>query len=275
MIKIIKLSILNVTRNQIINKAYIILISTLTTVMTLSFCMSYMLNEYLEYNLNENKEARQIILKLNNEHLELSEKKIIKNLSKYEFVETIDSSISSVNSSSDSYIYLTIRNYKDINYAKKILSNENYIVLSNSSVESENKIITNIKLIINIMLILIIILIFITINIIVKQSISERFYDIAIYKSVGYKDKYLFQLFCFESILLIIPSYIYSIILTILILYIGSSLVINKLNLSIQVNGILYSCIWTLVLLCSIILPTSFIATKKTKKIPVKALFNE
>ena len=72
--------------------------------------------------------------------------------------------------------------------------------------------ITTVKDIINSLILLIILLTFILINILLKQSINDKFFDIAIYKSIGYKDKYIFQLLFYELFLITTLSYLFSIV---------------------------------------------------------------
>ncbi|WP_418658054.1 FtsX-like permease family protein [Clostridioides difficile] len=72
--------------------------------------------------------------------------------------------------------------------------------------------ITTVKYIVNSLITFIIVLTFILINILLKQSINDKFFDIAIYKSVGYKDKYIFQLLFYELFIITTISYLFSII---------------------------------------------------------------
>ncbi|HGS9634663.1 TPA: FtsX-like permease family protein, partial [Clostridioides difficile] len=72
--------------------------------------------------------------------------------------------------------------------------------------------ITTVKYIVNSLITFIIVLTFILINILLKQSINDKFFDIAIYKSVGYKDKYIFQLLFYELFIVTTISYLFSII---------------------------------------------------------------
>ena len=74
-----------------------------------------------------------------------------------------------------------------------------------------------------VLILLIILLTFILINILLKQSINDKFFDIAIYKSIGYKDKYIFQLLFYELFLITTLSYLFSIVPS----FIG----INSINL--------------------------------------------
>ena len=134
--------------------------------------------------------------------------------------------------------------------------------------------ITTVKVIINSLILLIILLTFILINILLKQSINDKFFDIAIYKSIGYKDKYIFQLLFYELFLITTLSYLFSIVPS----FIG----INSINLifskfNIHNNFINIMCVYLapLINIYFIIYISSFNAFRKLKKIQISTLFRE
>lgn len=92
-----------------------------------------------------------------------------------------------------------------------IILNEsiNSIYINKKNIYVDYEMITTVKDIINSLILLIILLTFILINILLKQSINDKFFDIAIYKSIGYKDKYIFQLLFYELFLITTLSYLF------------------------------------------------------------------
>ena len=74
-----------------------------------------------------------------------------------------------------------------------IILNEsiNSIYINKKNIYVDYEMITTVKDIINSLILLIILLTFILINILLKQSINDKFFDIAIYKSIGYKKRRL------------------------------------------------------------------------------------
>ncbi len=83
----------------------------------------------------------------------------------------------------------------NILFNTSIILNEsiNSIYINKKNIYGDYEMITTVKHIINSLILLIILLTFILINILLKQSINDKFFDIAIYKSIGYKDKYIFH----------------------------------------------------------------------------------
>ena len=157
-----------------------------------------------------------------------------------------------------------------------IILNEsiNSIYINKKNIYVDYEMITTVKDIINSLILLIILLTFILINILLKQSINDKFFDIAIYKSIGYKDKYIFQLLFYELFLITTLSYLFSIVPS----FIG----INSINLifskfNIHNNFINIMCVYLapLINIYFIIYISSFIAFRKLKKIQISTLFRE
>lgn len=148
-----------------------------------------------------------------------------------------------------------------------IILNEsiNSIYINKKNIYVDYEMITTVKDIINSLILLIILLTFILINILLKQSINDKFFDIAIYKSIGYKDKYIFQLLFYELFLITTLSYLFSIV--------PSFIVINSINLifskfNIHNNFINIMCVYLapLINIYFIIYISSFNAFRKLKK---------
>ena len=157
-----------------------------------------------------------------------------------------------------------------------IILNEsiNSIYINKKNIYVDYEMITTVKDIINSLILLIILLTFILINILLKQSINDKFFDIAIYKSIGYKDKYIFQLLFYELFLITTLSYLFSIV--------PSLIGINSINLifskfNIHNNFINIMCVYLapLINIYFIIYISSFNAFRKLKKIQISTLFRE
>lgn len=157
-----------------------------------------------------------------------------------------------------------------------IILNEsiNSIYINKKNIYVDYEMITTVKDIINSLILLIILLTFILINILLKQSINDKFFDIAIYKSIGYKDKYIFQLLFYELFLITTLSYLFSIV--------PSFIDINSINLifskfNIHNNFINIMCVYLapLINIYFIIYISSFNAFRKLKKIQISTLFRE
>ena len=157
-----------------------------------------------------------------------------------------------------------------------IILNEsiNSIYINKKNIYVDYEMITTVKDIINSLILLIILLTFILINILLKQSINDKFFDIAIYKSIGYKDKYIFQLLFYVLFLITTLSYLFSIVPS----FIG----INSINLifskfNIHNNFINIMCVYLapLINIYFIIYISSFNAFRKLKKIQISTLFRE
>ena len=157
-----------------------------------------------------------------------------------------------------------------------IILNEsiNSIYINKKNIYVDYEMITTVKDIINSLILLIILLTFILINILLKQSINDKFFDIAIYKSIGYKDKYIFQLLFYELFLITTLCYLFSIVPS----FIG----INSINLifskfNIHNNFINIMCVYLapLINIYFIIYISSFNAFRKLKKIQISTLFRE
>ena len=155
-----------------------------------------------------------------------------------------------------------------------IILNEsiNNIYINKTYINVDYEMITTVKYIINSLITFIIVLTFILINILLKQSINDKFYDIAIYKSIGYKNKYIFQLLYYELFIITTISYLFSIIPS----FIG----INAINLLFSkfnnnFINIIYVYVAPLIIIYFIIYISSFNAFRKSKKIQISTLFRE
>lgn len=146
--------------------------------------------------------------------------------------------------------------------------------INNIYINVDYEMITTVKYIVNSLITFIIVLTFILINILLKQSINDKFFDIAIYKSVGYKDKYIFQLLFYELFIITTISYLFSIIPS----FIGINainLIFSKFNIHNSFINIIYVYLIPLIIIYFIIYISSFNALRKTKKIQISTLFRE
>ncbi|HBE9438219.1 FtsX-like permease family [Clostridioides difficile] len=146
--------------------------------------------------------------------------------------------------------------------------------INNIYINVDYEMITTVKYIVNSLITFIIVLTFILINILLKQSINDKFFDIAIYKSVGYKDKYIFQLLFYELFIITTISYLFSIIPS----FIGINainLIFSKFNIHNSFINIIYVYLIPLIIIYFIIYISSFNALRKAKKIQISTLFRE
>ncbi|HBF2805617.1 TPA: FtsX-like permease family protein [Clostridioides difficile] len=146
--------------------------------------------------------------------------------------------------------------------------------INNIYINVDYEMITTVKYIVNSLITFIIVLTFILINILLKQSINDKFFDIAIYKSVGYKDKYIFQLLFYELFIVTTISYLFSIIPS----FIGINainLIFSKLNIHNSFINIIYVYLTPLIIIYFIIYISSFNALRKANKIQISTLFRE
>ncbi|HBF7390205.1 TPA: FtsX-like permease family protein [Clostridioides difficile] len=146
--------------------------------------------------------------------------------------------------------------------------------INNIYINVDYEMITTVKYIVNSLITFIIVLTFILINILLKQSINDKFFDIAIYKSVGYKDKYIFQLLFYELFIITTISYLFSIIPS----FIGINainLIFSKFNIHNSFINIIYVYLTPLIIIYFIIYISSFNAFRKAKKIQISTLFRE
>ncbi|EGT4669013.1 hypothetical protein DFW37_17605 [Clostridioides difficile] len=140
--------------------------------------------------------------------------------------------------------------------------------INNIYINVDYEMITTVKYIVNSLIT------FILINILLKQSINDKFFDIAIYKSVGYKDKYIFQLLFYELFIITTISYLFSIIPS----FIGINainLIFSKFNIHNSFINIIYVYLIPLIIIYFIIYISSFNALRKAKKIQISTLFRE
>ena len=147
-----------------------------------------------------------------------------------------------------------------------------YISNSDSSMVFQEGLLVKLKNILDILTIFISILAFLCLNIIIKNSVDERIYEVAIYKSVGYKNKYLFLLFLFELIIIVSASYVLSVFFSKIILYIAVNFISNRVGIFLESSNIFYQYIYPLLILYFISFFTSYITLFKIKNISIKKL---
>lgn len=271
--KIIKLSILNIIRNKNRNKIYILIITLFMLVISIVFNLSFLLNHTIKESTNQitieilNNDLMQIVENLGDE------------LNSYEFIDNIDF----IKTDSSELIYINIVLDKNSSIEKIIytlesyfdqkIGDENYIFNNNDQLDSNKKIVKNIIIVVNVIFFFILYLTFISINIILKKSLDERVQEIALYKSIGYRNINLFKLIFYELLTLIMFSYILSTIISILILGFLLFFYLHTVNLNLN---LILVYIFLLMLWILIALVMSCISMFKIRKIPpITLLFSE
>lgn len=278
--KIVKLSILNILRNKKKNKIYMIIITLFMTIISIVFSISFLLNQVTREIISKREFNNEMIIEILNSGLSLSIEELSKDLISYEFIEKVDI-IRKNDYSTESYIYITInKNIEDMeyileNYFEEKIGLENYININNNLLDNDIKIIKNINVIVYFIFFIILFLAFISINIIIKKSLDNRIREIAIYKSVGYKNKHLFRLIWYELLIVVIVSYIFSIILSILILNFLSRLSLDIVNIQLNIINLIWIYNFLLIIWILLVLCISCISMIKIKKIPIIYLLNQ
>lgn len=157
----------------------------------------------------------------------------------------------------------------------KNIGSKNYIFINDQSLDSKLKIIKSITNIIHLVFYLVLFFTFISVNIMLKKILDERSQEIALYKSVGYKNIDLFKLIFYELLIMVIYSYIISSIFSILMLYFFYVQYLYIINIQLNLVNIILIYISLLILWILLVLIISFISMIKMKNIPAILLFNE
>ncbi|MCI6666740.1 FtsX-like permease family protein [Romboutsia timonensis] len=279
MSKLVKLSILNITRNK--NKIYILIISFFMLIISIIFSISFLLNQFIKELKNDNNLSNQISIEVFDNNLLSSVDTLTDGLSSYKFVDYINTT--KTNGSELIYIYTVLdKNYnKDRivstleSYLDENIGSKNYIFINDQSLDSKLKIIKSITNIIHLVFYLVLFFTFISVNIMLKKILDERSQEIALYKSVGYKNIDLFKLIFYELLIMVIYSYIISSIFSILMLYFFYVQYLYIINIQLNLVNIILIYISLLILWILLVLIISFISMIKMKNIPAILLFNE
>lgn len=282
-IKIFKLSMLNIKRNRVKNIFYMFIMGFFIIALIISTNLSYLIEEYINYNLFENESIKQVSIEIQDRSIKLNKENVINSLKKYDYVKDVILEDTDINNSNIFNIKIIVNNYEDIDKAIAelntdlyyITNSSNYVVFYSGSTEFQQNISKNLKIILDITIIFITIITFICLNIIVKNTIDERIQEIAIYKSVGYKNKFLFLLILFESFILVTFSYLFAMLFSKIILYFVINLISSKTNIILINNNKFYQYVFPLVLVYLICICASYIALLKIKKISLKKLLIE
>ena len=134
----------------------------------------------------------------------------------------------------------------------------------------------NINKIFNILFILIIIISIISIIVTINNFVSDRINEIVLYKSIGYKNTHLFQLLFFENIMILSISYIVSIILSNLFIYIIIFVFKRYLyiNIMYSIYTILSCDLIILIIVCFMCFFISIFMINKVRKLSIKSLID-
>ncbi|MDY3960232.1 MAG: FtsX-like permease family protein [Romboutsia timonensis] len=250
-------------------------------IISIIFSISFLLNQFIKELKNDNNLSNQISIEVFDNNLLSSVDTLTDGLSSYKFVDYINTT--KTNGSELIYIYTVLdKNYnKDRivstleSYLDENIGSKNYIFINDQSLDSKLKIIKSITNIIHLVFYLVLFFTFISVNIMLKKILDERSQEIALYKSVGYKNIDLFKLIFYELLIMVIYSYIISSIFSILMLYFFYVQYLYIINIQLNLVNIILIYISLLILWILLVLIISFISMIKMKNIPAILLFNE
>lgn len=153
------------------------------------------------------------------------------------------------------------------------LLNDGYLV--HKSIEIDYTPIKMFKYISYILLVIILFILLLVINMYIKNIISNRKYDIGLYKAFGYKNKIITYIFEILIIILILIAYILSLIVLIIGIKIGNNILSNYISLSFIDIKLSYriELIYLLIMMIIIIINTKFIS-KKICSMEVRSILN-
>lgn len=152
------------------------------------------------------------------------------------FLENYD--LSSIN---DNYMKVIVRDYNDVNSIIDTLVDKGYNVdIMDKSGQTDIKFYNMAKSIILLMIVFIIIFTYISITIIVNGIISGEKMDIAILKSIGYKEKQIHKIMKLRILAIIIVSTILGAIISLGVMQFISYIIYYKLNILININLLEY-----------------------------------
>ena len=116
----------------------------------------------------------------------------------------------------------------------------------------------------------------ISIIVTINNFVSDRINEIVLYKSIGYKNTHLFQLLFFENIMILSISYIVSIILSNLFIYIIIFVFKRYLyiNIMYSIYTILSCDLIILIIVCFMCFFISIFMINKVRKLSIKSLID-
>lgn len=184
-----------------------------------------------------------------------------------------------INIQNDNIISIVIDDYKNVDSTIETLKKEyNYSAyIENTRGQSDIKMYDIVSILIIIILILAAIFTYISIGIIISGIISDERKDLAIMKSLGYKNKDISKIMIYRVLSILIVSFFVGMILSFIFNSTFGKIIQNKLEIKINIDVSMY-CIIALVLLITIYF-ISIIAVrlngKKIKMIsPIELLKN-
>lgn len=125
-------------------------------------------------------------------------------------------------------------------------------------------------------LILILICMFVTTNIYIQSVIKDKKYEIGMYKTFGYKNKTVTSIFEVFTFIITGVSYILSIIILLIIVYISNNIISNYISLALlTIKLSLVIEVIYMILVFSIVYLNTTIISKRIYKMEVRNILNE
>jgi putative ABC transport system permease protein len=271
--RILKLSILNITRSKYKSIIYITIISLLVSFYYLSWGISNLLNRYIDESILKDKSLNEITI-------QFGEEKVIYN--EITKIKDIDGIVDVNYFLIDSNIKITVDDYNNIesisSNVDKIINKtyNNYEITYNDSKLYEIKFINNINRILKILVLMILLIIILSLILTINQSINDRISEIVIYKSIGYSNLNLFKLLFYECILIVTVSNIISFIVSKGLIILFKKLL--RLYFFVDLNSIKYTnlidtlIIFGLIYLICVI--SSILSINKIRKLSIKSIID-
>ena len=178
-----------------------------------------------------------------------------------------------IESVSNTYILL-VDNYDNVNIVKTKLLDDGYKVTIDTNSISENiETLNTLKIVFNILTLIIIIFICLFLYFIIKDLLEDEKYDIAILKSIGYKNILLFKINLLKTFIIIFASLLIGTMLSYLFI-----ILLNRIHISF-INFYIYykssSLLITYLIGLIILILSSFYSKKEINKIKPIIIFND
>lgn len=178
-----------------------------------------------------------------------------------------------IESVSNTYILL-VDNYDNVNIVKTKLLDDGYKVTIDTNSISENiETLNTLKIVFNILTLIIIIFICLFLYFIIKNILEDEKYDIAILKSIGYKNILLFKINLLKTFIIIFASLLIGTMLSYLFI-----ILLNRIHISF-INFYIYykssSLLITYLIGLIILILSSFYSKKEINKIKPIIIFND
>ncbi len=223
-------SVLNVQRNRV--KSIINVLINSITIALLLCASAFTVSSFYFIDKNMNDLNGEVVYR-QFELVDISKKTVVDknvNASKLEELSNIENvEILTVDENANLHMSITVDDYRNIKAIIQDFSKNEYynVVINDRSIFNIN-IINVVKAVSLIILVIVVLLTLSTISINIRKSIDERQHEIALFKAVGYNRKHLFTLIFSESILILVISFVLSLVLTKLLLIFAVNPILNK-----------------------------------------------